>query len=73
MWACGAVRGLAGDPEIGRVQAPAAWITAQFRFSVFELEGREGKRNERRAPDAVVSLAGPKGAVPGKGPPPERK
>lgn len=39
----------------------------------FELEGREGKRNERRAPDAVVSLDGPKGAVPGEGPPPERK
>lgn len=39
----------------------------------FELRGREGKRNERQAPDARVSPACPKGAVLTQGPPPERK
>lgn len=40
-WTCGAMRGPAGARMIGRVRAPAAWISAQFRFS--DLISRGGK------------------------------
>lgn len=49
-WACGAVRGLAGDLEIGRVQALAAWITAQFRFSALSYGGERGSGTRGRRP-----------------------